>query len=237
MNRTQFYTAVQNYLDSTGADANASSTTSTPRWNSATILAVGSIVFQEEWSNILDQNQAYRLNTVSVTTDSSGRIAISDLSTGSADAKKNFYRVLSGPTDGLVLYRETDFRNVPLGTSANYQAPWDYLYYLAGSDYFQLLPVASGTALTVVVNWTPQTLSALSGDSVAMDFPSGSEYVIVWETAGRLLLKGGSEAEAANALFALAAQARKNMMGQIARLTTRPSSLMFSDLAAHWGGA
>lgn len=237
MTKTQFVSQVINALDATGIDANLAASTTTPRWDSTTILVVGSNVMSEEWGNILNQNADYRFNSVSVTTDSSGRIAIADLTTGSGDTKKNFYRVLSGPTDGNVLYRQTDFRNVPLATISNYNSPWDYLYYLSGSDYFQCLPVASGTALTVVVNWTPPVVNDLSAGSVVLDYPTNSEMVLVWRTAAKLLIgKGGDESGAAAALDALADDARVQLLGSIARLTTRPTALGFQDLAMHWGG-
>lgn len=234
LTRTQFYEAVQNYLDSTGVDANINATTSTPRWDKTTILTIGGNVMGEEWSGILNQNQTYRAQVVSVTTDSSGRIVIADLTTGSGDTQKVFYRVLSGPTDGNVLYKETDFRSVPLATQQNYQAPWDYLYYQFGL-YFQVLPVQAALAMTVAVSYTPPTMDNLATDSSVIDFPVGSEYILVWRTAAKLILKGGGESAAAAALDSLANDARTNMYGSIARLTTRPSYLMFSDSPMHWG--
>ncbi len=234
LTRTQFQEAVQNYLDSTGVDANLNATTSTPRWDKTTINAVGGNVFQEEWSNILDANQAYRFAKVSVTTDANGAVAVANLTTGAGDTAQNFYRVLSGFSDGTVLYRETDYRNVPLGTTTNYNSPWDYLYYLAGAN-FQILPVQASLALTCWVNWTPPRIDQLSGDSVAIDFPDGAEYLLVWQTAARLLLKGGVQTDAAQALSALANEARKNLLARIGRLTTRPNFLMFADRASTWG--
>lgn len=233
--RTQFFEAVQNALDSTGVDALAAGTVSSPRWDKSTVQAVGGNVMGEEWSGILNQNQYYRFATVAVTTDTNGCVALSSLTTGSADAKQNFYRILSGFTDGVVLYRECDYRNVPLATQINYQAPWDYLYYLAGAN-FQLLPVQSGASLTTYVNWTPPRIDQLSADSVTIDFPDGAEYILVWQTAAKLLAgKGGAEAAAAAVLSALADDARKNLYGALARLTTRPSFMLFQDIAAHWG--
>lgn len=235
LTRTTFYEAVINYLDATGVDANLAATTTTPRWDKSTILAVGDNVMSEEWSGILDQNQAYRVNTVSVTTASDGTVAVASLTTGSGDTQKVFYRILSGFTDGTVLYRETDFRNVPLGSSTNYQTPYEYLYYLMGANW-QLLPVASGTALSVVVSYTPPSMGNLATDASTIDFPAGAEYILVWRTAAKLLLKGGTQTGPAAALDALADDARKNMYGQIGRLTTRPNSLMFQDLAQNWNG-
>lgn len=234
MTQAQFWAAVQNYLDSTGTDASSAATIDSLRWDHTTISAVGDNVFGEEWSNILDTNQVYRFqNITNLTTDSNGQIALTSLTTGSGDTAKNFYRVLSGFSDGTVLYRQTDYRNVPLGTVTNYQSPWDYLFYLAGQN-FQFLPVASGTVLQTWVSWTPTTISALATSSSVIDFPS--PYVLVWQTAGKLLLKGGAQSGAAQTMFQLAEDARQNMLGSIARLTTRPDFLQFTDTAANWGG-
>lgn len=224
---------VQQYVDATRSFMDAETST---RWSDAEIIAVGGLVFNTEWSGILNTNQYYRLNNVAVTTDSSGRIAIADLTTGSGDTAKRFYRVLTGPSDGNILWKETDLRYVPLGTQTNYQNPYEYLYYLAGSDYFQLLPVASGTALTMTVNWTPTSIADLAGVSSTIDFPAGSEYILPWTAAGSLLLKGGTEAAAATNLFSLANDARKQMLGSVGRLTVRPSSALYNDSPAAWGG-
>lgn len=209
------------------------------RWTDPFIISVAGIVSNNEWSDILNQNQYYRFGTRSVVTDSSGRIAIADLNSGSADSAEYFYRVLVGPTDGNILWRETDFRYVPLGTQSNYQNPYEHLYYLAG-DYFQLLPVASGSALTVAVNHTPPRVDQLSDTSntstVAVPFPSGYEMVLVWVTAATLLMKGAAESSAARDLFSLADDARRNMLGDIARRTTRPTYALFQDDPSAWGG-
>lgn len=238
LTRLQFLYAVQNALDSTGTDTITTTTSTTPRFSADAVKAIGGNVFDEEWAGILDQNQVYRFNAITgLTTDSSGRIATSGLTTGSGDTAKNFYRVLSGFSDGNVLYRETDYRNVPLATVTNYNAPWDYLFYLAGSDYFQLLPVASGTTIQTWVSWTPTSIPDLSADASVIDFPAGSEYLLVWQTAAKLLAgKGGSEAGAAQVLFGLADDARKSMLAGVGRLTTRPNFMLFQDTAGSWGG-
>lgn len=223
--RSQFVALTRNYMDAETSE----------RWTDDLIITVGGTVMQNEWSGILNQNQYYRFASRAVTTDSTGRIAIADLSTGLADARQYFYRVLTGPTDGNNLWRQTDLRDVPLGTTTNYQNPYALLYYLAG-PYFQLLPVQSGLALTVDVNWTPASISQLDGDASVIDFPEGYEMLLVWTSAGTLLLKGGAEAGAASTLFSLADDSRKNMLGDLARLTVRPTSALFLDSPGAWGG-
>lgn len=228
MTRLDFQNNVLSFMDADGSGV-------TGRWTPALILSVAGIVHNTEWSAILNANQYYNFATVSVTTDSSGRVAISSLSTGSGDSAHTFYRILTGPTDGNILWRETDLRYVPLGTQTNYQNPYEYLYYLTGS-YFQLLPVQSGLALTVDVNWTPTSIADLASDSSTLNFPAGNEWLLVWVTAATLLTKGGAESQAASDLFSLADGARKSMLGDIGRRTTRPNSALFSDSPQAWGG-
>lgn len=225
MTRAQFQANVLNYMD---AEDSA-------RWTPPTIISVGGIVSATEWSGIMDQNQYYHFSQLSVTTDSSGRVALSSLDSGSGDSAQYFNKLLVGFTDGNVLWTETDFRYVPMATQTNWQNPYSYQYYLSG-DYFQLLPVATGTALTATLNWLPATIAQLADDNSLIIFPRNYEWILVWVTAATLLLKGGTESQAASDLFALADSARKQMLGSIARLTTRPTSALLQDAPESWGG-
>lgn len=222
---SEFIDAVLVYMDAEGSN----------RWTPQTITAIGGIESLNEWSDILDQNRFYKFAQRTVTTDSLGRIAITDLDSGSADTKQYFNRMLAGLTDGSRLYTETDFENVPMATQVSAQqcAP---LYYLAG-DYFQVLPVQSGLTLSAPVNWLPASISQLAGPTSAIIFPTGYEYILVWVTAATLLMKGASESQAAADLMSLADGARKNMLGSIARRTTRPTFAIFGDNASAWGGS
>lgn len=226
MLRSEFITAVKSYMDAEGS----------ARWPDDEIIALGGIVSQNEWSDILNQNRFYRFGTRSVTTDSEGRIAIADLTTGSGDSTEYFYRVLVGFSDGNILWTETDFNYVPMATQTGYQVPNRYEFYLAG-DYFQLLPVqASLGPLTCQVNHTPPSISQLASDASTIRFPTGYEYIPVWVTAGTLLMKGAAESRAASDLMQLADGARKNMLGDIARRSARPTQAVFQDSASAWGG-
>lgn len=225
MTRLEFQNNVLSFMDAESSN----------RWSPAIIQSVGGIASQNEWSDIVNQNQYYRFGTRSVTTDSQGRVPISQLSSGSGDTAEYFYRLLSGFTDGNTLWTETDYRYVPLATQTNYQNPYQYSYYLAG-DYFQLLPVAVGTTLTAAVNHTPPTIAQLAGDDSVVPFPSGYEWILVWVTAATLLMKGAAESQAASDLFSLAADARRNMLGDIARRTTRPTIALYQDSPSAWAG-
>ncbi len=225
MTRLEFQNNVLNFMDAESSD----------RWTPALIQSVGGIVSQTEWSGIMDQNQYYHFSQLSVTTDSDGRVALSDLDSGSGDTAQYFNKLLVGFTDGNTLWVETDFRYVPLATQTNWQNPYEYSYYLSGA-YFQILPVASGTALTATLNWLPANIAQLAGDDSVIPFPRGYEWILVWVTAATLLLKGGAESQAASDLFSLADSARKQMLGSIARLTTRPTSALLQDSPQSWGG-
>lgn len=224
MTRDEFVANVRQFMDAEGSE----------RWTEPFILSVGGTVCMTEWSEILDTNQYYRVATRSVTTDSQGRVAIADLTSGSGDDTEHFYRLLTGFTDGNILWTQTDLTYVPLGTQTNFQSPYLYLYYLAG-DYFQLLPLQSGLALTVQVSHTPPTVAELSSGSSVLDFPRGYEQIVAWVTAGTLLMKGAAESQAASDLFSLADSARANFLGNIGRRTTRPTSPIFQDSPAAWG--
>ncbi len=228
--QTQFLANVRSFMDAEQST----------RWSDALILAVAGLVANDEWAHLLNANRFYNFATISVTTDSQGRIPLSQLSTGTGDTAQNFYRVLAGPTDGNILWRETDFDYVPLGAQTNYQNPYEYLYYIAGGDnttgFLQLLPVQAGLALTVGINWRPVTIDQLAGGGSNINFPAGYEWIPTWVTAATCLLKGGAEAGAAQVLYSLADDARKTMLGDLGRKTTRPTLARYQDSPAAWGG-
>ena len=227
MLRSDFIANVQNFMDAEQSN----------RWSPSLITQVGDVVFSSEWSEIMNQNRFYRLNmAVPVTTDANGQVLIANLSTGSGDTKQYFYRVLTGFTDGNMLWRETDLDVVPLATTTNNTIPNDYRFYLAG-DSFQLLPVQSGLNLTVAVNHIPPSITQLASDASTITFPFPYEWILVWVTAATLLMKGAAESQAASDLFALASSARKNLLGDIGRLTTRPTFMRFPDSSADWSGS
>lgn len=203
------------------------------RWSPAQIIQAGGIVCQSEWSDLLNQNRFYKFGQRTVTTDSNGLVSLASLNSGSGDSAQYFYRLLS-LSDANYLYRETDFNYVPMATVVGFQSPFEYLYYYAG-DNFQVLPVQSNVTMTAFVNWTPPTIAQLAGDDSVITFPSGYELVLVWVTAATLLMKGAAESQAASDLLSLASDARRNMQGDIARRTTRPTFAVFQDSAASWG--
>ena len=224
--RDELIAATRQFMDAAGST----------RWTDALIQSVLNESYDNEWSNLLNATPYYTFNSVSVTTDANGVVDTADLNTGSGDNEKNYYRILS-MNDGSQLYGETQFRHVPLATttSAVYLRP--RLYYRAGLDAIQVLPVQSGLALTVVVNYKPTSLTDLATGASTINFPSASYLLLCYEAAATLLLKGGAEPEAASMLRGLASDARRMLLDDIRRQTVTPTLLDYPDNAHEWAGA
>jgi len=204
------------------------------RWSDSLIKSVLNVVYDDEWSNLLNAYQYYTFAKRTVTTDSNGIIPFSSLSTGGGDSQQNFYRILS-VSDGNVLYSETRFQDVPLATTTNYLPTYPRLYYIAGTDV-QILPVASDVQLYIYVNYKPTSLSDLLSDSSTINFPMGGEWIIANEAGARLLNKGGAEAGAAQVLKREAAELRAGMLDDIRRRTINPTMLAYPDQKYDWAG-
>jgi|LakMenEpi03Aug12_release.lakeMendotaPanAssembly.Ray.scaffolds.fasta_scaffold42400_6 hypothetical protein len=204
------------------------------RWTDPFIKTILAQVYDEEWSNILNAAPYYTFQQLNVTTDVNGQIPFSALNTGSGDAQRNFYRILS-VSDGNVLYDETQFQYVPLATTTNYLPTYPRLYYLVGESV-QILPVATGTALYIAVNYKPTALNDLSSDTVAITFPDNNQGIITASAAAKLLLKGGAEVGAANNFRALANEERQSMLDDLRRRTINPTRMGYPDQKYDWSG-
>lgn len=204
------------------------------RWSDSLIKSVLNVVYDDEWSNLLNASQYYTYAMRTVTTDANGVVAFSALNSGGGDSQQNFYRILS-ISDGNVLYAQTRFQDVPLATTTNYLPTYPRLYYIAG-EQVQILPVASGTSLYVAVNYKPTPLSDLISDASTITFPLGGEWIIANEAGGRLLNKGGAESGAAQVLKREAAELRAGMLDDIRRRTINPTMLAYPDQKYDWAG-
>jgi hypothetical protein len=204
------------------------------RWSDSLIKSVLNVVYDDEWSNLLNASQYYTYGMRSVTTDSNGVVAFSSLNTGGGDSQQNFYRILS-VSDGNVLYAQTRFQDVPLATTTNYLPTYPRLYYIVG-EQVQILPVASGTSLYIAVNYKPTSLSDLATDASTITFPLGGEWIIANEAGARLLNKGGAESGAAQVLKREAAELRAGMLDDIRRRTINPTMLAYPDQKYDWAG-
>lgn len=223
VSRGQLVSDIREYMDSVGSG----------RWSDTLIKAVANSVFDAEWSEILNAAPTYRFAQRSVTSDSNGQVAFSALNGGSGDSQQNWYRILS-VTNGNVVYSETRFQDVPLGTTANVQNTYDKLYYVVG-EYVQMLPVAS-EALTISVNYKPTAILDLASDNSTVEYPDNNHFILVWMTAAQLLLKGGAESGAAAQLRALAESERVTMLNDIRRRTINPTRLAYPDSKYDWAG-
>lgn len=222
--RAQLVTQTREYMDAVGST----------RWSDAAIITVLAQVYDEEWSNILNAAPYYTFQQIPVTTDANGQIPFSSLNTGSGDAQKNFYRILS-VTDGNIVYSETAFQYVPVATTANYLPSYPRLYYLVG-EFVQILPVGNGNGLYIAVNYKPTSLNDLSSDSVSVVFPGNSEGILVAGAAAKLLLKGGAEVGAANNFRNLANEERQSMLDDLRRRTINPTRMAYPDQKYDWSG-
>jgi len=224
--RDALIAATRQFMDAAGST----------RWTDALVLSVLDNTYDTEWSNLLNATPYYTFNSVSVVTDANGVVDPSALRTGTGDSQKNFYRILS-MNDGAQLYGETQFRHVPLATTSTAVYLRPRLYYRAGLEAIQVLPVQSGLALTVSVNYKPTMLSDLASGTSVINFPSASYLLPCYEAAATLLLKGGAEPEAAAMLKGLASDTRKLLLDDIRRQTVTPTLLDYPDNAHEWAGA
>lgn len=217
-------------------DAASSSRWDTTAGNTGEVDQVLSFVADREWRRILNANPFYRTAHLQPTTDSAGRIAISDLTSGSGDTIKRFYRVLAVLIDG-VAYQEVDAKDFIHGSVHNFG---DRTFFRNG-DYVQLLPVRASTALsgadeTIVVNHIPCSIQDLSADSVNVVFPDGYEEILVLEAAAFLFAKGGTELDSTGPFRALAESLRQEMLADIQRFTINPMRMKYSDNSSDWAG-
>ncbi len=224
VSRAELVTLTREAMDAVGSD----------RWSDSLIKSVLNVVYDDEWSNLLNASQYYTYGMRTVTTDANGVVAFTSLNNGAGDSQQNFYRILS-VSDGNVLYGQTRFQDVPLATTTNYLPTYPRLYYIVG-EQVQVLPVASGTTLYVAVNYKPTALSDLGSDASTINFPLGGEWIIANEAGARLLNKGGAESVAAQVLKREAAELRMGLLDDIRRRTINPTMLAYPDQKYDWAG-
>lgn len=224
VSRAQLVEYTREAMDAVGSD----------RWSDALIKSVLNVVYDDEWSNLLNASQYYTYGMRQVTTDSNGVVAFSSLNNGAGDSQQNMYRILS-VSDGNVLYAQTRFQDVPLATTTNYLPTYPRLYYIVG-EQVQILPVSSGQSLYIAVNYKPTALQDLGSDASTITFPMGGEWIIANEAGARLLNKGGAESVAAQVLKREAAELRAGMLDDIRRRTINPTMLAYPDQKYDWAG-
>jgi hypothetical protein len=202
------------------------------RWSDDLIKRVLNVVYDDEWSNVLNAAPYYTFAMRQPITDANSQVPFADLNSGSGDTKEEFYRILS-VSDGNTLYSETRFQDVPLATTSNYLPTYPRLYYVAGR-IVQILPLGTNVQMYMGVNWKPTALSELAADTSVIDFPFGGEWMIANEAASRLLNKGGAESGAAQVLKREAADLRAGLLDDLRRRTINPTLMAYPDRNLDW---
>lgn len=225
----QLITQTRRLMDAVGSD----------RWSDEEIADTLSYVYDAEWSRVLQAAPYYRFQSVAITTAADGTFPLASLSTGSGNAEKNFYRILS-VNDGNTEYGETRYQDVPLATTSAYLPYLRKLYYLAGDNY-QVLPTGAVT-LNVVVNYKPTSLrdyvdvGATDKWDIPVDWEPNDEMLLVYEAAARSLMKGGEAMATANSFLQMANSERADFLDNIRRRTINPTRMAYSDMASDWSG-
>lgn len=224
--KATYLARTRDWMDATASD----------RWSDAFLYSLLGMAFRDEWQGALSTNPYYRFAKRSVTTDSTGAFLLSATNNGSGDAQQNTFKLITLTDGANTVYRETDWRQVPLALSGTEDyLSYDRQYYLIG-DTVQILPQTGNLSLQVGVNWTPTPIDDLGSDLSLVDFPAGHEHLLALDAAGMALAKGGAETQSAADILALAKQRREAFYGDISRLTGNPTFMQFPDHAAVWGG-
>ncbi len=223
-------------LAATRDEMNAAGST---QWTDATLLGWLGLASWQEWANILNANNVYYSQSVTVTQDANGQFALSALTTSSGDTQKNFYRILSlaqpqGGNQPCLFYRQTRYQDYP-NPQPNQGTYLSGLWYRLGQQ-IQVMPVQAGLQMSVQVNYRPPRVDQLSAPSIAVDFPDGYEMLLVHDAAAYALMKGGSEAQAAQQIQAKGDTIRAMMLLDLARQGTWPIVATAFDTPQDWGG-
>lgn len=193
-------------------------------------------VYDKIWRRLLNANRYYRVSKRTPSSDGVvGRYLVSDLSQQSdpnnADTLERLYRVLQVIIDGRI-YDEAQLTDWAVAEAQNTGFHW----YQTGTTLTALPLQTNKQADAIWVNWIPQRPSALSGDTVAVDFPDGYDDVLIHLSAARLLMKGGAETQASLELKAEVAEDYEEMLQDAARFSTNPLIMHPTDTANEWGG-
>jgi hypothetical protein len=203
-----------------------------PRWTDTQLALCLGAVHVEEWGVLLESCPSIRQQTLTLTRDASGRVPLADLtSPDSGDAQKVFYRVIDAEDTEYRAFRVEDYSDAP---SRARQGSTSRVVRLEG-DYLQFTPVEA-LDVRITVNHTPTPAHELSAGSVALEWPRGHEFVLIYAAAALALMKGGTETDAAGALNAVATKYRARMTQALIRRFGGPRRVKYTDTAAQWGG-
>lgn len=229
--RAQLRTDVVNVMDAAGST----------KWD--TTMGTGEmdrrlgVVHRREWKRILNANPNYVLAMYTPTTDGSGNIPLSALSSGSGDTQQNVYRVrIVGFGANEYQYVEASRFLLPglIGS-----APFVWYQNYAGSPPVACITIPNmlnTQASGIWVNWLPTRFDKLASDASVPLLPEDYEDVFALEGAAALLMKGGEETGASQEFRAEADRLRKDLLADMARLSTSPATVAYGDSQWEWGG-
>lgn len=204
----------------------------TTRWPASVVKTWLGLVHRQEWRNILNANNSYRIVQLTVTEDANGQFPKSALASGSADTLLSCYRILSLSDEQQLYYRQVRYQDYPYPQAAT---ALPYVWYEYG-DKIQMLPAVAGNIVTATFNAVPQRADLLSSDNVAVDFPDDYETLLDYATAAHLAMKGGLETTQALQYRAMADAIREEMLLDIRRLSKDPTRVRSMDSSLDWGG-
>lgn len=208
-----------------------------PRWSDANIQKLLGLAQWQELAGLLNANRMYYVNTVTPTQDSDGQFDVTDLTSGSGNSVKNFYRVITmaqpnnSAATAQLYYREATFEEFP---NPQPSTSLPYVWYRFG-DVIQILPAVGGQQMSVVVNYRPCRIDLLADDADNVPFPDGYEAMLAYVAGAMMLDKGGQESGAANALLANAESVRQSMLLDLGRSSTMPTIARAFDNRQDWG--
>lgn len=207
-----------------------------PRWSDSSIRTLLGLAQWQELAGLLNANNQFYTNTLTPTQDDDGRFAISDLTSGSGDAVKNFYRVLTvaqpntSSSTAQIYYREVPYVLYP---NPQPSTSMPYCWYRFGSN-IQILPAVGGQQMSLVVNYRPCRVDQLANGSSTVPFPDGYEALLAYVAGAMMLDKGGAESGGANVLLANAESVRAGMLLDLGRMSTQPIIARAFDDPRDW---
>lgn len=222
--KTELRTDVLNLADAYGS----------PRWDATPGGEVDrriGMVHAREWKRILNAAPDYNITMYTPTTDPTGAIPFSVLTSGSGDTLQILYRVRSVWFNNA-RYDYVESRN---WLQSTIMPVYDYVWYRSGSN--MMIPhVPNTTATGIFVNWYPQRFDQLAGETSVVSLPPDYDDCFSYEAAAALLTKGAAEIEAAQELRAYADTLRQDLLADIARISTDPATVQYGDSPLDWGG-
>lgn len=204
----------------------------TTRWPDAVVQTWLGVVHRQEWKNILNANNEYRMLQLPVTEDANGQFDKSALSSGSGDTLQTCYRILSLSDQQQFYYRQVRYQDYPAPQAAT---TLPYVWYENGTK-IQMLPAVAGNVVTATFNVMPQRADLLSTDTVAVDFPDDYETLLDYAAAAHLAMKGGLETTQSLQYRAVADDIRNAMLLDLRRLSKDPTRFRAMDSSLDWGG-